>query len=283
MDEKRASFRLSAPAASGSTSALRLPGRDAFPGVDDHLVEPEVTRDEIINGRRVVAMPALPPHADKQVDLDYLLRAHAAPGYRVAADLLTRHAVDSDFASDACLYKEGVDPATGARHLEEFAFEVVSEQNEKVVREKAAAMHRRGVRRIFAIFVKGRQRVCEWSPESHGWTPLAADSRIEDRCLAVPLSVAALLDAASADNAVAEALIAKGNPAILKREDAAEARGKAIGLAQGKVLGILEARGIAVSLAQRQEILRCQDLDRLDRWLRRAALTSSADEVLAEP
>jgi hypothetical protein len=81
---------------------------------------------------------------------------------------------------------------------------------------------------------------------------------------------------------VAEALIAKGNPAILKREDAAEARGKAEGLAQGKVLGILEARGIAVSLAQRQEILRCQDLDRLDRWLRRAALASSAGEVLEE-
>jgi hypothetical protein len=282
MDEKRAAFRLSAPAASGSTSALRLPGRDSFPGVDDHLVEPEVTRDEIINGRRVVAMPALPPHADKQIDLGYLLRAHAAPGYRVAADLLTRHAVDSDFATDACIYKEGVDPATGTRYLEEFAFEVVSEQNEKVVTEKAEAMHRRGVRRIFAIFVKGRQRVCEWSPESRSWRPLAAGSQIEDRCLMTPLAVAALLDAALADNAVVEALIAKGNPAIREREVAAEARGQAEGTA-GAVLKVLEARGIAVSPEQRQEILRCQDLDRLDGWLRRAALASSASEVLAEP
>ena len=286
MDEKRAAFRLSAPAASGSTSALRLPGRDSSPGVDDHLVEPEVTRDEIINGRRVVALPALPPHADKQVDLGYLLRAHAAPGYRVAADLLTRHALDSDFATDACIYKDGVDPATGTRYLEEFAFEVVSEQNQKDVTEKAEAMHRRGVRRIFAVFVKGRPRVCEWSPGSQGWVPLAAASRIEDHCLMAPLPVAALLDAALADNAVAEALIAKGNPAIQKREDAAEARGKAEGQAEGTagaILTILEARGIAVSPEQRQEILRCHDLDRLDRWLRRAALASSASEVLAEP
>jgi hypothetical protein len=37
-----------------------------------------------------------------------------------------------------------------------------------------------------------------------------------------------------------------------------------------------------VSPAQRQEISRCADLDRLDRWLDRAALASSADEALQE-
>jgi hypothetical protein len=42
----------------------------------------------------------------------------------------------------------------------------------------------------------------------------------------------------------------------------------------------LDARGIAVSPSQQDEILRCEDLDRLDRWARRAALASSADEVL---
>jgi hypothetical protein len=67
--------------------------RVAFPPLDEHLVEPEITRDEIIGGRRVVAMSALEPHADQQSDLDYVLRAHAAPGYRTAADLLTRHDV----------------------------------------------------------------------------------------------------------------------------------------------------------------------------------------------
>ena len=34
------------------------PEPSPFPPVDEHWVDPEVTRDEIIGGRRVVAMPA---------------------------------------------------------------------------------------------------------------------------------------------------------------------------------------------------------------------------------
>jgi hypothetical protein len=282
MDENRTLYGLKAPGRSGSGSSMRLPGRGSFPRVDDHLVEPEVTRDEIIGGRRVVAMPANPPHADQQSDLDYVLRAHKAPGYRTAADLLTRLDEDSDFASDACVYKEGVDPATGARYLEEIAFEVVSEQTEPEVTEKAIRMHRRGVRRIFTVVVKGQRRACEWSPESQSWRVLAADSLIEDPCLVTPLAVAALLDAAVADNSVVEALAAKGNPAIRKREAEARNEGKAEGKAEG-VLNLLKARGIAVSEAQRLEILHCHDLDRLDRWLVRAALAVSAHVVTSEP
>jgi hypothetical protein len=279
MDEKHSGYSLKAPGSSGAS--VQLPGRDAFPRVDEHLVVPEITRDEIIAGRRVVACPASPPHAKKQSELDYVMRALVAPGYWSAADLLTRFGVQADFASDACIYKDGLDPSTGARYLEEIAFEIVAEQSERKVTEKAEAMHRRGVRRIFAIFLKG-PRLCEWSPESRSWRPLDADSRIEDRCLVAPLAVPALLDAALADNAVAEALIAKGNPTILNREAAAEARGEARGEAQS-ILRILEARGIAVSPAQREEILRCADRDRLDRWLLRAVQVSSADEVTAEP
>lgn len=285
MDEKRAVYSFKAPGSSGGSPSLRLPGHGSFPRIDDHLVVPEVTRDEIIGGRRVVTSPANAPHATKQSDLDYVLRAHVAPGYRVAADLLTRHDAESDFASDACIYKDGVDPATGTRYLEEIAFEVVSEQNERDAREKAPRMRNRGVRRVFAIFVKG-QRVCEWSPKSQGWSLLDRSSQIEDpSCLVAPLAVAALLDAAVADNAVIEALAAKGNPAILQREAAARSEGEAKGKAEGRaesILGILEARGLAVSAAQRQEILRCQDLERLDRWLRRAILAPSTDEAIAE-
>ncbi|MFY9822316.1 MAG: hypothetical protein WAM82_13115 [Thermoanaerobaculia bacterium] len=154
-------------------------------------------------------------------------------------------------------------------------------------------MHRRGVRRIFTISVKGPRRVREWSAESRSWRPLAGDAQIEDPCLVKPLPVAALLDAAAADNAVVEALAAKGNPEFRKREAAAEARGeaqgevrgKAQGRAQGKaeaILSVLETRGIAVTEAQREEVLRCGDLDRLDRWLRRATLAFSAGEVVSE-
>ena len=223
-------------------------------------------------------------HATQHGDLQYVLRAHVAPGYRGAVDLLTRQGETSDFASDACIYKEGVDPSTGTRYLEEMAFEVVSEQSPRDVTEKAVEMHRRGVRRIFAVFVKG-PRVSEWSPESRSWRPLEAGSWIEDRCLVAPLAVAALLDTTLADNAVAEALIAKGNPSLLKREAAAQARGKAEGRAEvmaESILKVLEARGVAVSQAQRDTILHCSDVDRLDRWWRRVSMASSAEELTSE-
>ncbi|HEX3528796.1 MAG TPA: hypothetical protein VH988_17180 [Thermoanaerobaculia bacterium] len=288
MDEKRAVFDLKAPGASGA-SALHLPGRADFPRLDEHLVVPEVTRDEIIKGRRVVAMPADAPHGDQHFRLDYVVGAHVAPGYEGSTELLTRVGKHSDFASDACIRKAGNDPATGSRYLEEVAFEVVSTQSEGDVTEKAEEMHERGVRRIFAIFVKGPRRVCEWSPKSRRWTPLDAGARIEDPCLVTPLAASALLDAALADNAVVEALIAKNNPVYLERVAAAKADGKAEGRAEGEVKGtaeailrVLEARGVAVSQAQREEILRCSDLARLSRWVVRASLATSSEEVTAE-
>ncbi|HYU30940.1 MAG TPA: hypothetical protein VEW48_02160 [Thermoanaerobaculia bacterium] len=110
MDEKRSGLSLKAPGS--SAGAFHLPGHGSFPLVDDHLVEPEVTRDEIINGRRVVSMPAEAPHGDKQVDLDSLLRFHVAREYGASADLITRFAEQSDFASDTCVRREGIDPPT---------------------------------------------------------------------------------------------------------------------------------------------------------------------------
>jgi len=245
---------------------------------------PEVTRDEIIAGRRVVAFPAEAPHGDKQVDLDSLLRFHVAPGYIASADLITRFAVDSDFASDSCVRREGIDPATGRRYLEEIAFEVVSTQTERKVVEKAEVMHRRGVRRIFGIWVKGRRRVCEWSAESRSWRLLDEGSHIEDPCLATPLPVKALLDAALVPRAVVRALEIQGEPAIQELKAAAEARGEARAKARGiagSILDVLEARGVAVSPAQREEILGCADVDRSKRRLRRAAVATSAAEVTA--
>ncbi len=273
MDEKRAGMSLKAPAASGAP--LRLPGRGSSPAVDDHLVVPEVTRDEIIAGRKVVAFPAEAPHGDKQVDLDSLLRFHVAPGYVVSADLITRFAVDSDFASDTCVRREGIDPATGRRYLEEIAFEVVSTQSERNAAEKAQVMHRSGVRRIFGVWVKGRWRVCEWLAESERWDLLEEGAQIEDRCLGAPLPVQALLDAALVRRAAVQALEIQGDPAIQELKEAAKAEGIAVGNARGiaeSILEVLEARGITVSPEQREEILGCSDVDRLKQWLREATL-----------
>lgn len=272
MDEKRAAYSLKAPGRSGSGAPMHLPGRGSFPRVDEHLVQPEITRDEIVGGQKVIASPAHPPHANQHSRLDYVIQAHTAPGYIAASDLLTRHDRSSDFATDACIYKEGIDPNTGTRHLEEIAFEVVSEQNEALATEKASRMYQRGVRRIFTVWVKGRQRVCEWSPDSRSWRPLDQDAAIEDPLLVTPLSVSALLDAAEADNAVAEALIAKGNPVLRAREAAVKA---------ATILQFLDARGIEVSPSQRQTILGCSDPDQLDRWVCQAAVAASADDIVS--
>ena len=282
MDEKRPAFSVKALGSPRSGAALRLPDR-GFPGLDDRLVVPEVTRDEMIGGRRVVASPADRPHARQHGKLS-VLNFHVAPGYSFAVDQLTRHDEESDFASDACIYKEGIDPATGTRYLEEIAFEVVSTQSARNATEKAVRMHRRGVRRIFAVWLKNL-RVCEWSPESQDWRPLAEDAQIEDPCLALPLAVKALLDAAMADNAVVKALKAKDNPEIRELEAAAKAEGRAEGLQKGLqtlwpvVLAILEQQYGSLTAEARSKMEAISSVEELTGLVRRALAGASLAEL----
>ena len=61
------------------------------------------------------------------------------------------------------------------------------------------------------------------------------------------------------------------------------ARNQAEGEARGEgraVLTVLDARGVPVPDAIRQQILGCADLDQLDRWLRRAVTATTADDVI---
>lgn len=106
-------------------------------------------------------------------------------------------------------------------------------------------------------------------------------SRIEDPCLGAPIPVEALLDAAAAKRAVVEALAAQGEPTLRQREAAVRSEGEAMGVARA-LLKMLAGRGLAVSDEQRQEILSCRDLDRLERGIERAFEATSATEVLAE-
>jgi hypothetical protein len=48
------------------------------------------------------------------------------------------------------------------------------------------------------------------------------------------------------------------------------------------LLGFLAARSLAVTHEQREAILGCRDLARLERWIARAASAASVAEVLAE-
>jgi hypothetical protein len=272
---------LLAPAARGASVALKLPGRSTFPPLDEHVVRPE-TREEMVRGERVYAQPARAPHGDGHFRLDYVLGAHVRAGYVGSTDLLTHVAHGSDFASDTCIRRDGEDPATGERFLEEVAFEVVHEQSAQKVRERAEDWTRRGVRRIFGVFVK-KGTVDEWLPGAKAWRALDPGSAISDPSLVRPISVRALLDAAAADDEVARALGAKGNAVILAMKAASREQGEALGARQEAaeaVLTVLASRGLAVPPEVRAALLGEEDLAELRRWLGRAVTAASAGEVL---
>lgn len=215
--------RYDAPAEDGDSSAKRSPEPSAFPRLDDDLVRPE-TREEMVRGRLMLAMPAKEPHAERHHELDYLTHGVVAPGYVGATDLLTRAGEGSQFAADTCIRREGIDPSTGERYLEELAFEIVNEQSLGDITERAQDLSSRGVRRIIAIFVK-KNEVREWSPEHDDWITLDPSGTFEDRTLVQPIAVRALLDGAEADRAVVRALRAKNNPELLAMEAAALHKG----------------------------------------------------------
>jgi hypothetical protein len=275
---------MSAPGA--SSPSYELPGRGGFPRVDDYRTDIDFETEEMVGGVVYKVMGADLPHAECNGQLDYLLQGVAAPGYAVTTDLKTRHDVEDDFATDSALVKKGTDPQTGTRYLEEIAFEVVDKQSPSIVTRKASRMIRRGVRRVFAVFVK-KGRVKEWSAATGKWVTLHPTARIDDPILAEPIQVSAVLDAAEADNAVARGLIKKQNPEILRILQQRADEGKAEGRAEGKieaqrqaVLNVLEARGLEVSADVRDAVTSCYDSAVLDRWLRAAATLDDADDLL---
>ena len=209
---------------------MRAPGRDEpdearrWPSLDDHLVEPE-TRQEMIRGRMIYAQPAREPHGDTHYGLDGRTLFHLRPGYVGSTDLLTRVSEDSEIAPDVSIRKEGVDPATGTRHLEEVAFEIVHTQRKANVSERAELLSARGVRRVFAVFVT-RREIAEWSPAEGQWRPLPADGAIDDPCFVRPLPVRSLWDPKEGENAVARALLDKKNEVIEAVRQEAERRAR---------------------------------------------------------
>jgi hypothetical protein len=226
-----------APGADTTSHALQLPGamqRAEFPvvpAVDDRAVEPE-TGTEMIQGKLRKALPAEPPHADRQCDIAYVIRSDVAPGYVASTELLTRVERASDFATDACIRKVGRDPGTGSRYLEEISFEVKHKQSNADITARARQLIRGGVRRVFAIHVREDEQgafkagpVREWLASEDCWLELHPEAEIVDRCLVQPVKVQALIDATEADNQVARALLAQNNPVLVEdRRKAVEAR-----------------------------------------------------------
>lgn len=255
-----------------------------LPELDDHLVELG-TPFEMLDGK-LVPVSADKPHAERHAQVCTLVSAHVIPGLKVACDLLTRTSQVDDIAPDISVSPES-DPVTGRRPLQVLAVEVVSTQTLGNAANKASKLVERGVRRVLAIEVE-RSRAMEWSIELGTWKLLDPAGTITDPVLAVPLPIKDLIHSVTTDDAIARALVGKHNPVI----EAVRAEGRVEGIAEGRaegawamadgILGVLEARGVAVSSAAREQLLAERDLAQLRRWIVRAATCASADELLAE-
>jgi len=270
------------------------------PYVDERLVEPE-TREEMVRGRRIQALPANPEHGDRHTEVTRVIGTSMASGYTVSTDLLTRAGPRSDFATDTCVRRSGIDPRTGSRYLEELAFEVVNEQSMRHMIERAEELTSCGVRRLIAIFVK-KGEIREWSPKANRWLLLDPDDALEDPTLVRPVPLRALLDEALANNALVDALDAKNIPRLqdLKRESHRDGRAEGLrdgrvegrregraeglrdGLAEGlaeSILRVLHGRGLPLADKLRARLEQCDDEVQLRRWLDAALTATSAEEV----
>jgi hypothetical protein len=302
--------RLEAPGAPRYHGDMPAPERSpaAWPRVSDYAVEPE-SGHEMFDGQVREALPAGPKHSRQHHQVEYVIGAYIAPGYGADTDLLTRQESQHNFASDTSIRRNGVDPETGDRYLEELAFEIKSTQSTENLEQRARIMAARGVRRIFAIPVRGDAAgneiiagpVAEWMPAEECWRTYRDDEVITDPCLFEPLSVRALLDAVEADDAVAQALLHKGNPVLIdygdKRYRAGAEEGRREGLKKGLKKGqregeeraarehiglIMQTRGLAMDAATHARIAACSDLETLKRWVARAVLVASASELFGD-
>ncbi len=277
------------PASDRRPSTVPPPSADSepysgFPAVDDHLVQPEVSKEEIIRGRRVQTMGANKEHAEAHLRADFLISPHVVEGRVAATDLLTRVNEGSNFATDVSIRREGLDPRTGKRYLEEVSFEVVNEQSLRNATEKAEDLMARGIRRFFGIFVK-RNEVREWSREKNAFVTLPIDGVIVDPTLIRPISVRALLDRAHAELEVAKALIQKNNPVIVQLKQHALDEGHKKGIDEGHKKGIDEGHKKGIDeggLQGRRAVLRElleDEFGELDSSVTSRIATASIDQL----
>ena len=238
---------LLAPGALSSSVGVYAPGRHdrrpELPAVDERLVAPEA-HAEIVGGVVYQMMGANPPHATQHLQIARIFGDCLAPGYEAAVDMLTRATKKTDAAPDVSVFPEGPDPVTGARQLEEIAFEVLDTESLDHVTRKTRLLAKRGVRRLFYLHVADRS-VHEWQHANGEWLPLDDDAEIRDRCFVVAMPVAALVDRLRADDTIARALVARRNPVIeaIRREERDEGHreGHREGHEQGHKAGKEEA------------------------------------------
>ncbi len=256
-----------------SSGGAYAPGKgQSLPAVDDRLVAPEA-HAQVIDGRLIRTMGSNPPHATRHFEAAHVFAGALAEGYEGAVDMLTRADENTDAAPDISVFPSGTDPATGGRRLEEIAVEVLDTERLGHATDKVKKLAARGVRRLFCVKVSTR-RVYEWSHANDDWEQLEDSAAIEDRCFRVPIPVGALVDRVLADDTVASALLASRNRVIERALEEREQKAMA-----EAVLTVLDARGLAVSDAQRERVMACRDQSTLTRWQRAAVTSASVDAV----
>jgi len=113
----------------------------------------------------------------------------------------------------------------------------------------------------------------------------AADLASDKQALYLDLIEAALGEAArKAFEMLPETYQFQG-PSYLRGRSEGHAEGHAEGEAKGEakaVLAVLEARGIAVTDQQRQQILECNELERLNTWVRKAVTLTDVNELFEQ-
>lgn len=266
--------------------------RNDRPRIDDYVVEPG-TNTELFEGEVRECLPADPAHSMQQGAVAILLGAYRARGYLIDIDLLTRQSHTNNFASDVCIRQRGLDPKTGVRHLEELAFEIKATQRPGDLKKRARIMADCGVRRVFAIPVKGGDGgddlvagpLLEWQRERDDWVEHAADAELVDRCFDRPLPVAALLTAVTDDESLQRAVLSSESPLMAERDETLVQRGELNGIRRS-ILALL-AQGGAIRSGMDGERARayvdaCDDERVLLRWLTRAGRARDLDAVFGD-
>jgi len=156
-------------------------------------------------------------------------------------------------------------------------------QDEQEIQSRIADLLAAGSRYVWVVRLVGPRRVEVYS-QDQPIRIVGADATLQaPGILRNPIPVRALYERELAyDVALTNLLQRRGYDSLEAFLAENEARRVARGVVQGEIqalLAVLDARGMALSEAQRQTILNGRDPEQLRLWLRRAAVVDSADAL----
>ncbi len=260
------------------TEARRQIGPGPFRA--EHLHDGD--RYELSNGHPIYCAPAGRDHADHNLTGSLMLATDPATewagvdaGYQADGGTLRA----PDIAVGPTPERDGWIP--GAPLL---AVEYASRgQDEQELQSRIADLLAAGSRYVWVVRLVGPRRVEVYSQDQAMRIVGVDDTLQAPGILRNPIPVRALYEREPAyEAALTNLLQRRGYDSLEAVQAESEARGEARGKVQGgmqTLLMMLDARGIALSEAQRQTIMNSQDPEQLRLWVHRAAVVDSADAL----